>query len=548
MTSLRNGVSLHRTLRPILSRRYWGLSLGLWLVIGCFTVVCVRYANFVPMWDGWVYSDECIVRGVRAPFALNSFNCFGHPSFAYIFPIVLLQYLDPGNVTLLHLAIWILAVLGIFSFYRVSEQLFGGWSCTRELVLLTAIFAFMPLFACNCINPNPDFGIVVFTLALLWSLIGDRPFLQLLFGLCLVFCKETGILIYVACVATYLILYAPRPLLGARAKLYYFTRRFHLAIPMALFGSYILTRMKSDAWWGIHNSADAIGIFRCVTSFDLLDKNFLSFTYGSLVNNFNWVLTLLVVAYCLKVAWCRVWGSTHPVNKNQVLTFVVTLATFLAVTRYKTSSNYRYVAVTGPLLALSAYWALLRLFRQPLLRTAILSLALVLIGISNWRTLDPIPKEIYGTFKFGEREMLPIGLAMGDFAFPGYDQLQYNFEFAYLDDAINEVFRVIDPEKNVFAVTKGSDFGILTRILKSGHHRTLRFKDTLDLQYLEAGTLKDQATKPETIHYIFFPNMGESARDSDLEQLRAIYDVKETRRYGHAGHFLEVYTMVRKAS
>jgi hypothetical protein len=230
-----------------------------------------------------------------------------------------------------------------------------------------------------------------------------------------------------------------------------------------------------------------------------------------------------------------------------VLAFVVTLATFLAVTRYQTYSNYRYISVTGPLLALSACWSLLRLFRQTQPRTALLSLALVLIGISNWYTIDPISKRIYGTFKFGDHAMLPIGSAMRDFAYPGYDQLQYNFEFAYLDEAINDVFVAVDPEKNVFTAARGSEFGILTRLLKLNHRRTLRLKGTFDLQYLDAGSLKDQESKPETVHYIAFPNMGESARKSDLEQLRAIYDVTETRRYGHGGHYLEVYTMVRHA-
>lgn len=549
-TSFKNGVFLHRSLRILLGRHYAGLPLGLWLVLGGFSMVSLAYVNFVPMWDGWVYSDECIIQGIRHPFSLNNFNCFGHPSFAYAFPIALLQYLDPGNVVWLHLVNWLLGVLGIYSFYRVSQKLFTGWSSTNERVLLTAIFAFMPLFTSNSINPNPDFGIIVFTLALLWSLLWDRPWLQLLFGLCLVFCKETGILIYTACVATYLLLHVPRPLLGAYARLRYLVCRLQLAIPIAVFGIYILVQMRpSSNWWGIRNSNDALNAFRSVTSFSLLERSFLSYTYGALLNNFNWILSLLVVVYCLKWAWCRIWGVPHPVSKNQVLTFVVMLATFLAVTRYQSYSNYRYVSVTGPLLALTAYWSLLRLFRQPQPRTAVLSLALVLIGISNWRTIDPISKRwIYGTFKFGTHAMLPVGRAMGDFAFPGYDQLQYNFQFAYLDDAINEVFAAIDPEKNVFAVTHGSEFGILTRILKSSHRRTLRFKGTFDLQYLDAGTLKDQTSKPETIHYIVFPNMGESARNSDLEQLRAIYDVKATRRYGHGGHFLEVYTMTRRAS
>jgi len=144
--------------------------------------------------------------------------------------------------------------------------------------------------------------------------------------------------------------------------------------------------------------------------------------------------------------------------------------------------------------------------------------------------------------------MLPVARAMGDFAFPGYDQLQYNFQFAYLDEALNGVFEAIDPEKNVFVISRGGEFALMTRILKSNHHRTLRFEGTYDLHYLNAEAVKDHSPKPERIYYIDLPNMGESARISDLQQLRTLYDVKEIRRFGPHGHFVEVYTMARRSS
>jgi hypothetical protein len=354
-----------------------------WLVVTCFTLVSLFYVNFVPMWDGWTYSDECILRASQKPFALQNFNCFGHPSFAFSYPIALLQQLDPGNLLLLHCVPWLLGLLAIYSFYRISEKLFEGWSNVTERGLLTALFAFMPLFACNCINPNPDFGILAFTLALLWALLCNHTCWQVLFGLCLVFCKETGIMMYVICVGTYGILHLPRPLPSLNRKLSYLLERLHLAVPLGAF--WLLMRyMKSiPSIWGIHNSNEILDLVRTATSFSLLDKCFLSYTYGALVTNFNLVLSLLVIAYLVKWAWCRCWGVPHPVEKRQVLVFVVLLAAFLAVTRYKTYSNYRYVCVTGPLLVLAAYWSLLRLFRDSRLRTALLSLVLVLVGVSN---------------------------------------------------------------------------------------------------------------------------------------------------------------------
>lgn len=544
-----NGAVLHGNFTPLLGRRYAGVPLGLWLVLGCFSVVFLAYANFVPMWDGWVYADQCILQGVRQPFSLDSFNCFGHPAMAYTLPIALLQYLDPGNVYFLHLVDWLLGILGIYSFYRISEHLFRGWARTIERVLLTGIFAFMPLFACNSINPNPDFGVIVFTLALFASLLWDRPVQQVLFGLGLVFCKETGVLIYTACVATFLLLNVPRPLGSVSAKFWHFLSRLHLAIPLAGFAYFIRAHMQSGAgWWGIHNPTDVLEAFRYVTSFALLDKTFLSYTYGALLNNFNWILSLFVIAYCVKWAWNRFWGTAHPVNRNQVLTFLVLLVIFFAVTRYQTHSNYRYIAVTGPLLALAAYWSMRRLFRRLEHRIALLSSVLVLIGISNWYSVDPLPKRIYGTFNFGKHEMLPIGLAMGDFAFPGLDELQYNFQYTHFSDAVDAIFTTIDPEKNLFVGGPSAGWSIVTRLQNSSHRRTLRLKDTVNANYIEMPELRGRSPKPETIHYIAFPNMGEAARDSDLEQLRSDYDVKETRRFGHGGYFIEVYTLARRAS
>ncbi len=548
-TSFGNGVFVHRGFRPVIGWHFAGTSLGLWLVIGCFSLVFLSFSNFTPLWDGWVYSEGCILHASRQPFSVSNFNCFGHPTFAYAFSVALLQYLDRGNVALINLANWLLGVLGIFSFYRVSQKLFKGWCRIHERVLLTAIFAFMPLFICNGVNPNPDFGIVVFTMALLWSLFWHHYVLQALFGLCLTFCKETGVLIYVVIVATHFVLYVPRPLQGVYAKLQYLVCRSHLVIPAVVFGVFILARMTpSSGYWAVHSSQDALGIIRYVTSFSLLEKSFVSYTFGALVNNYNWLLTLLVLMYGVKWAWCRVWGTPHPVHRNQIFTFVVTALSFLAVTRYQSFSNYRYVAVTGPLLALTAFWSLLRLFHRPAYRTALLSLVLALVSISNWHTADPVSKRwINSTFKFGTHEMLPIGLAMGDQTFPGFDQIQYNLQYTNLDSAMNEIFTAIDPEKNMFVVTRGGNWSQLTRLAKSDHHRTMRFNDTLEVQFAEAPEFSGRASKPATVYYIAFPNMGEDAKKNDMELLGATYAVKETRQYGHGGYFIEVLTMVRKS-
>jgi hypothetical protein len=547
------GAFVQRGLRAVVGGHFAGLSLGLWLVIIGFSAVFLGFVNFTPLWDGWVYTDQCILPALRQPFSLNNFNCFGHPSFAYAFPVALLQYLDPGNAVLINLANWLLGLLGIFSFYRVSQELFKGWCRVHERVLLTAIFAFMPLFICNGINPNPDFGIVVFAMALLWSLFWHHSVWQAVFGLCLVFSKETGVLIYGAIVATYIVLYVPRPLRGVQAKLHYLACRIHLVIPVAGFAVFIFERMAPASnsmsnYWAFHGSQDALDALRCVTTFTLLDKSFLSYTFGALVNNFNWVLTLLVLVYGVRWAWCRVCGTPHPVSRHQIFTFVVMALTFFAVTRYQTYSNYRYVAVTGPLLVLVAFWSILRLFRRPAHRTALLSLALVLVGMSNWDTVDPVSKRwINSTFKFGTHEMLPIALVYGDERFPGFDQLQYNFQYTNLDSAMNEVFRAINPEQATFVISAGGNIAQITRLAKSNHRRTLRLKDTLDAKLREVPELQSSASKPETVYYIAFPNLGEKARSDDLEQLASSYTVKDTQQYGHGGYFIEVLTLVRKS-
>jgi hypothetical protein len=171
------------------------------IILILYTFAKIFYIDTMLRWDGAWYFTRLLESVENFNFTFNSFlkdfNWYGHPSMGYAFLMSLSQFLDFGNHLLLNIENLIIALVSILLFYKILTYLFkdNGLN-TAEYVLLTALFAFNPLYFGVSLSFSLDFPVLVFLLASIWALLYNRMILFALFGTILVFSKETGTLLY----------------------------------------------------------------------------------------------------------------------------------------------------------------------------------------------------------------------------------------------------------------------------------------------------------------------------------------------------------------
>ena len=540
---------LHRRITPARLEQ-----LGLLAALALYAATVLAYLDFVPIWDGLAYSRDCLVKAVTGPFSLMSFNCFAHPTMAYVLLLALPQYLDPGNVALLHLTNMLLGMVSIVALHFVLRRLLPAKQLWPERVLVTAIYAGLPLFLANTLNMTPDFGVLVFFLLTLALLLHRRLALAAAAGVLLVFSKEVGVLLYGVMLASFCYFYVARAQLAGREKLRALLGRWPLGIAPVLFVSFYVYKatVAGPLLWTASETAKPANLLRAFTSFSLLDLSFLGNVRGIFLLNFNWILTLPVAAL---VIWrvvqfgCGLRRGAPSHAPARELGYVLTLffVVFLLLTRFPTYINLRYMLPVYPLLLLFFIHALCVFLRNHKLRVALLAVTLVLIFASNFWTFDPLSKKAYGTFRFGSREMINMTRTTGECCGYGRDQLVYNLQYTRLDSVMTKIFQHLKPRASeVYLAHSGfrdietpqADFYLVGTIHNKSYTRTLLKQHDLGLRTRRLRKLVLWKTKPKTIYYIEFPNY-DSTRE--LRVTNMLYRVEWIRRYGDADYYIRVF-------
>ena len=532
---------------------------GVLAAMAVYAVMVLAHADFVPIWDGLTYSRDCVLRAVSEPFSLMGFNCFRHPTMAYVLLVALPQYLDPGNTALLHATNMALGLGSIAALHFIVRKLFSGEELWPERVLVTLVYAGFPLLIANTLNMNPDFGMLVFFLLTLALLLHGRVALTAAAGVFLVFCKEPGVLLYLCIVCLYVVFHVTRSEASGRAKLRELGRLWPLLLPVVSIAVFYLYRASQAGpmLWAVGDSARDRNILRSFTSFSLLNPTFLSYARGIFLINFNWFLSLFVVGLAvvrgaqllLVLPRPRPW---HGRRRDLGLVLTLFVVVFVLLTRFPTFTNLRYLLPVYPLLIVVFYHSLCVLTRERRLRVAVLGTAFVLTFVSNFGTIDPVSRFIYGTFNFGTREMLRLTSVTNECCGHGRDQLVYNLQFTKFHDAVNHIFQTLRPTADTVllahsgfrnVMTPQADFMVVGTIDKQTFGRTLSKERDAGLRTKTLRELWRQKKKPPVAFYIDLPNY-----DSTVELQVALrrYRVEWVRWFGDPGHILRVYKLVLK--
>jgi hypothetical protein len=265
------------------------------------------------------------------------------------------------------------------------------------------------------------------------------------------------------------------------------------------------------------------------------------------VLNFAWVTTLIVavavIAVLTRTGTRRLLAETlrFASTPTGCVTLVVLVSAF-ALTRFASYANSRYLLAVITL-SLVPLFAALQAFRlDASVRRAILTALCLLLGVSNVRTIDPISRALYGTFAFGDHEMLRMTSITHECCGPGRDQLVYSPEFTNLEQLASDALETIVPGDSTLIVLPDSTNWFTIALLdRTTNRRTFEGKRAIVPVVAEADSAYLFMGRYRRAHYLALPN-GSPGRG--LALLARDFIVGPERRFTRHGYVLATYPLV----
>lgn len=179
--------------------------------------------------------------------------------------------------------------------------------------------------------------------------------------------------------------------------------------------------------------------------------------------------------------------------------------------------------------------SLLTLFKRTHITTVLVAYTMI-VYLSCFYTFDPISKQVFPVFSFGEREMVS----------PHYrewglirDQLVYNYQFTNFEHLVDEIVTTYGTNKT-YALHDGVtwlDFDFSTSF---DHKLTQAIsRPTTDVKNDKIISVSDAILEEDLdeLYYIHFPTYDASA---DLSKLDQLYELKSRYRVSRGEYHLDV--------
>ncbi len=521
------------------------------IILTAYCVLLLPFLRFVPFWDGASYF-VCMMNAVRAAtFSLPNFQCDGHFSTVYLLMLSVTQYLDFGNVTLVHLLNIFIGCGGIWAVSTIVRFVHRNQHDALSLWLITAVYAFMPLAVSHALQLNLDFPVMSFFAMFLACLLRGYRVGAVLAGIAMIFSKETGAVVYMGTTALFVLHQIARKHGTIREMSRKATQYIYLGIPFVILVVYYTTFKfisNHDLTWYGTSPKDALS-----TAFDLnmYDEGIRAMLFDIFVLNFNWIPSVFIVVFLLQRLFKLVLKPLPTTDnagvtmRTHILLFCLLLTAVYIVTRVRPWNNARYILVAYPALVVCFSIALHALIRSKIVRHTILVCLLLLLILSNFRTIDPVSKRVFHTFKFGSHEMLDMSLMIGP-RWSRRDQLVYNFEFTKLFELERRIFRDIQPTRSTVILTGAYGVFLMpANVDDTTFEPTLRRDSTIPLLMFDSQgdmTPEKLGKKLKPGDHFYFTEYPIFENTEVFSYLMKQYPLVEKKTYDIGGYTAGLYT------
>jgi len=517
------------------------------LIIVGFVALLAFHVDAIPFWDARVYFD-CVATAVHKPFDILNFRCAGHPSVMYLWAWGITQYLWPWKPAALYAVNMAVGAASIAAFDGIFRQLFPKASAV-ERVLAVSLYAFAPLFVVHAIVLNLDYAATALFVVFLYFLLAQRFWWAAVFAIATAFTKETGLAACALAVLAYLIAFVLRPGLSWAQRI----AQIRSCLPLALVGAalvvYVLlvevVRHEGRGIIGAYAPISAISASSredAIWNTNLADPSIRAFLVDIFVLNFQWLYAvIIIIAIGVSIAAVGPQHSDDGRLSRRGMFLTLSLAGLVyVVTRYRFSNAARYVLLASPVLILAFYHSLQLVVRHRAIRTTYLAGCAVLVLASNFRTIDPVSRSVFGTIPFGRHALLDMSSFFGNLKL---DCMVYNLEVLYLGYLYGDVAKDIRPEPGTTVLMGNAIFFFPPDIDGRTYALTTDPGHAVPL-FVGLGDVKRDVLASHVradgglFYYVAFPNTDNTL----LKPLLNEYPLVAVRKYDRKGYTLDLYT------
>lgn len=519
-------------------------SLGLGLVaLVPFLVLVVPHIDLVPLWDGAFYAQS-ILAAVRNGIDLGALNIAGHPGIGSLLIPALIAKWSGANLWGLQLGNIILGSIAVLSFVAIVNRLFSEVSLFERLAI-SSLFSALPVVAANALNPNLDFGTLVFFLLFLSLLLYERFWLAAIAGGMLVLAKETGFVVWSITIISYLLSEVIVRRASFRQKLRAALKISPACLSILALVAYALIRLsdnKSVIWVAFSRQSGG-GLHQLMWP-SMSNPVFQTYLAQIFSVNFMWIVTFFIlVGVVISVLGKIVFKRPSKCSARRNLIFFLFLPLVFSLTAFQTFTNIRYFLPIFPVLVLAYAHMLNGILSFVPARISLFCVTSVLFLVSAFRTIDPVSGRIFGTFAFGEHSMLNMTSITKECCGSGRDQLVYNLEFTKFDYLVNQVFAELHRSGfKPIAVAELANWHFIDQMtLESPPRRGLPGANVTATPIVSSKAVVSEASPPKNIFWLNLPNIDGSA---EFEMLQTRYSVVSEKVFEYGGYSLSGYFMV----
>src|SRR5687768_3650767 len=519
------------------------------LGVAVAAVLLAPYLDFIPVWDGLAYA-ECAVDVATNRFDLYFLRCYGHRAYAYSGILGLAQLIDVGNPVLRFVLNALVLAAAMLGFRRLMRRPFPGDGHETDIALLTVAFLLQPPFLASVIQPSLDLPVLAGAVWCAALFVERRWFWCGVVGTAMAFSKETGVLLYVVLLGCCLVWLVARTPGALTTRLRALKPLVPTAAPLVAYLGYVVAfRIIRPGQAPVWDTGSGRPIAAELMTFRL-DAGFASYLALLFVLNFAW-LPSISIAVDAAVGALRFTRPRPPRvlagADRAVVGFLMlaTVATIIALTRFITYSNVRYLMAGTALLLGVSYAALVRLRLPPGVRRIALAAYAALLVASATRTVDPVSRWVWGTFPFGTHQMLDMTSISGECCGAGRDQLVYSLEFARFGELTDSALTALMRDTaTVIVFPSRMRYNLLGRVDVRTWRRTLRRDSTAFQTVVEAGPVVLIAKEPpQSVLYLDMPNAQDPAT---LALLGNLYTVEAKGQFESAGYAMSAYRLTGK--
>ncbi len=509
-----------------------------WVFFTLLYTVGIRIVQIgdVQRWDASVYynairngcsSFDFTLRGF-----LEGFSVASHTTWGYMGILGIGEFLFEGNVVAVQVVNLILTVICVYCLYYIMRKLLPGEN-TKFIALSVVILSSLPVFAGTFSYCNPDMGVALFSVFMMFCYIRKKWILMFFCMLYAVASKETGIL-FVGGFTAGIFLWRIKSGNGnlfqrIRNAMKDYLCRGALIVGIAVLVAAVAYFGSGGRIWSLQSeSREEFSTITIIPSF--IWNNVKQF----FILNFNWIGTAFA-AGCMGGCIGKVVLEKNKIEitgesseRQEVIAGIVGafFVNILFYCLYITFTLARYHIIIDILWNILILFCIGKYAGRIRLRNLVLSLYAVLLVWQVYVTVDPVSMMAFITHDTGSEVILTtqhprdnlLTLTTGDYSV-------YNHHYNYASEAIEQILREVDYHKEMDIISFMPSEIQIDGILWDGLNEELTYKksrETIPLNIINGNEVYQVESGTEAV-YIYYSQNGEN-QEENMEHLRWYYD------------------------